>query len=356
MLFVLGHGHDHGGEAHGHSHFGFGSENADHSGHDHGHEGETHNHGHSHNQMHKHCDDQEQEQEQEPESNISGYKTKQYTQSKSHHQHGHHGHSHAEIDHAHSHNSDSKRSGNKTLIQTNLDIANQVISEKPKIKGNQMNSLDCTHSDDINLNILNSREKDKAECMTKNLENSLIGHSHCPLGNIKFGTDSIENENISSKKSAKNKNKRVENMNLYAAYLHIMGDLIQSIGVCIASILIWFNPSQTFWDPVCTLLFAGLVVCTTVSPTRLALNILMEGTPGDVDVGALEADLLSCCSVRYINDLHIWAISPNKNVMTVSLVTTDHKCCYNEADQVAQKYKIYHSTIQTICVDCEKFL
>jgi len=51
----------------------------------------------------------------------------------------------------------------------------------------------------------------------------------------------------------------------------------------------------------------------------MALNILMEGTPLDIDLVLLEVELRRCCSVEDIEDLHVWTISPNKNVMTVSL-------------------------------------
>lgn len=105
----------------------------------------------------------------------------------------------------------------------------------------------------------------------------------------------------------------------------------------IASIIIYIKPTLVICDPICTILFAFLVVITTVSPTKKAINILMEGTPSDVDLDTLESDLRNCCSVLGIEDLHVWSIAPNKNVMTVNLITKNHTCCYKEADEIAQK-------------------
>ena len=57
-------------------------------------------------------------------------------------------------------------------------------------------------------------------------------------------------------------------INEYAAYIHIMGDLLQSIGVCIAAVIIVIWPSASIADPISTLVFACLVMCTTYKITK----------------------------------------------------------------------------------------
>ena len=54
------------------------------------------------------------------------------------------------------------------------------------------------------------------------------------------------------------------NLNLSAAYLHIMGDMIMSIGVIIASIIIYFDENLWMADPICTFVFSIIVFVTTV--------------------------------------------------------------------------------------------
>lgn len=83
------------------------------------------------------------------------------------------------------------------------------------------------------------------------------------------------------------------NINVRAAFIHVLGDMIQSVGVLIAALFILWNVSnriclifiinkkfQKDWaivDPICTLLFSVIVVCTTVYIVRDALVVLLEG-------------------------------------------------------------------------------
>lgn len=69
----------------------------------------------------------------------------------------------------------------------------------------------------------------------------------------------------------------IEDINLRAALIHVLGDLIQSIGVLVASGLIWYNDSWRLADPICTLLFSIIVIISTLFISRDILRILMEG-------------------------------------------------------------------------------
>ena len=65
------------------------------------------------------------------------------------------------------------------------------------------------------------------------------------------------------------------------AFIHVVGDFVQGIGVLIAGILIWSNDNAPeYWiaDPICTFIFAVLVVVTTLTVMRDAVHVLMEGT------------------------------------------------------------------------------
>uniref|UniRef100_A0A0M3K5F0 Zinc transporter 2 n=1 Tax=Anisakis simplex TaxID=6269 RepID=A0A0M3K5F0_ANISI len=67
------------------------------------------------------------------------------------------------------------------------------------------------------------------------------------------------------------------NINVRAAMIHVLGDLIQSVGVLIAALLIFYNGNWSIIDPICTLLFSVIVVCTTFFIVRDALVVLLEG-------------------------------------------------------------------------------
>lgn len=68
-----------------------------------------------------------------------------------------------------------------------------------------------------------------------------------------------------------------EDINLRAAVIHAIGDLLQSIGVLIASGIIWYNEDLRIADPICTLIFSLVVIISTIFITRDILRILMEG-------------------------------------------------------------------------------
>lgn len=80
-------------------------------------------------------------------------------------------------------------------------------------------------------------------------------------------------------------------MNVKAAIIHIIGDIVQSVGVVIASILIYFCPNWTVIDPICTITFSIIVICTTFNITKKCLSILMESSPDKVNADEIEKTL-----------------------------------------------------------------
>lgn len=75
-------------------------------------------------------------------------------------------------------------------------------------------------------------------------------------------------------------------MNIRAAIIHILGDMVQSIGVITASVILKFKtgPEWQIVDPICTYIFSVLVLMTTVPIFCDCIKIIMEATPDDIDV------------------------------------------------------------------------
>ena len=61
--------------------------------------------------------------------------------------------------------------------------------------------------------------------------------------------------------------------------IHVLGDFLQSVGVLISSIIIKFEPTYKWADPLCTILFSVIVFCTTLTIARDTIHILVEGYP-----------------------------------------------------------------------------
>uniref|UniRef100_A0AAY4BPI0 Probable proton-coupled zinc antiporter SLC30A3 n=1 Tax=Denticeps clupeoides TaxID=299321 RepID=A0AAY4BPI0_9TELE len=69
------------------------------------------------------------------------------------------------------------------------------------------------------------------------------------------------------------------NTSVRAAFIHVLGDLLQSVGVMVAAIIIYFRPEYKVADPICTFLFSVFVLGTTITILRDVFRILMEGNP-----------------------------------------------------------------------------
>lgn len=106
-------------------------------------------------------------------------------------------------------------------------------------------------------------------------------------------------------------------MNMRAAIIHIIGDMIQSIGVITAGIIININPEKfSIADPICTFLFTILVLMTTIPIFKECVNIILEKTPTEIDTRALYNDILGLKSIEEIHDFHCWQLGSDKFVLT----------------------------------------
>jgi cobalt-zinc-cadmium efflux system protein len=151
------------------------------------------------------------------------------------------------------------------------------------------------------------------------------------------------------------------NINLRAAYIHVIADSLGSLGAIISGIVIWF----TGWylvDPFLTLVFAALMFFSSWNLVKESVQILMESTPKQINLQQVRFDLQSLLQVQEIHDLHIWSLSIGKHALSVHIVTNhpsqDILLAANELLQ--NKHQILHTTIQMEepspskrCYDCK---
>jgi zinc transporter 2 len=105
-------------------------------------------------------------------------------------------------------------------------------------------------------------------------------------------------------------------MNIRAAIIHIIGDIVQSIGVVIAAIIIYFKPEWGVVDPICTMIFTVLCIFTTIPIFRDCISVLMEATPKDINVVECFTDILNLDEIEEVHDFHVWALSVGKLAMS----------------------------------------
>uniref|UniRef100_A0A1I8NLT9 Zinc transporter 2 n=3 Tax=Stomoxys calcitrans TaxID=35570 RepID=A0A1I8NLT9_STOCA len=142
-----------------------------------------------------------------------------------------------------------------------------------------------------------------------------------------------------------------KNLNLRAAMIHVIGDLVQSCGVFIASIFIKIYPRAVILDPLCTLLFSIIVIMTTLNLFKESIHILMDSVPNGISLEELEMELLDIEGVKSVHHLNVWNHTSNHSVLMAHLVIdflADSNNILMHATQIASspKYNVKHSTIQ----------
>jgi cobalt-zinc-cadmium efflux system protein len=139
---------------------------------------------------------------------------------------------------------------------------------------------------------------------------------------------------------------RHENINVRAAYLHLIADSLGSVGAVIAGAVLWLTGWRPI-DPIITVIFAGLMLVSSWSLVREAVGVLMESTPSGVDPASVQADLVGIPGVTEAHDLHIWSVSQGRLALSVHLVAEDSEAVLSRANELLQeRYGIVHTTIQ----------
>lgn len=139
------------------------------------------------------------------------------------------------------------------------------------------------------------------------------------------------------------------NMNVDAAFLHVMGDMLMSVGVIIAAVIITLNPNLWYADPICTYLFSIIVAVTTIPIIKNCIKIIMEGTPKNISLEQLTNDILNLDpeNIIDVHDLHVWQIAQGRNTMSAHLKSKKPmKTLAQVTDLVRRKYNLHHTTVQ----------
>uniref|UniRef100_A0A7N1A5C1 Metal tolerance protein 1-like n=1 Tax=Kalanchoe fedtschenkoi TaxID=63787 RepID=A0A7N1A5C1_KALFE len=177
-------------------------------------------------------------------------------------------------------------------------------------------------------------------------------HHHSPEAGVAepLLNPSIEDGKNSNGQDKEEKKKKQRNINIQGAYLHVLGDSIQSIGVMIGGAVIWYKPEWKIIDLICTLIFSVIVLGTTIRMLRNILEVLMESTPKEIDATRLEKELCEMEEVVAIHELHIWAITVGKVLLACHVRIRPEadadKVLDEVVDYIKREYNISHITIQ----------
>jgi zinc transporter 2 len=91
-------------------------------------------------------------------------------------------------------------------------------------------------------------------------------------------------------------------------------------GVFSAALVIYFQPTWTIIDPICTFVFSILVLATTVSILRNTIGVLMEATPSGISHDIVKNTFLNVEGIKQVHNLRIWSLTTDKTALGAHLV------------------------------------
>jgi len=141
-----------------------------------------------------------------------------------------------------------------------------------------------------------------------------------------------------------------ESLNVKGAYLEVWSDMLGSIGVIIAAVVIMF----TGWGWVDSIVAAAIgfwVLPRTWTLLKESMNVLLQGVPDGVDIDQVEQAVRAIPGVKDVHDLHIWALTSGKNVLSSHLVAdatvgTEQQILSQVTEMLHEQFDISHVTLQ----------
>ena len=147
-------------------------------------------------------------------------------------------------------------------------------------------------------------------------------------------------------------------VNIRSVYLHMLGDTLSTAAVIIGGAAILFT-GHSWIDPVLSLIIAGMIVYSSIGIVRETLNILLEGTPRNLQLATIREAMQSVDGVLDVHDLHVWSLGSSSHALASHVTVADmpmSDCgCILEGinHTLRDRFHITHTTIQFEITGCE---
>lgn len=145
-------------------------------------------------------------------------------------------------------------------------------------------------------------------------------------------------------------------LNVKGAYFEVLSDMLASLGVIVAALVIW----QTGWvyaDPMVAAAIGLFILPRTWALIQEAVGILLEGTPSDVNLAAVRDALSGIEGVKEVHDLHVWTLTSGMRALSAHCVVVDLRFAeplLNAArDLMQRRFAVGHVTLQVESQPCE---
>lgn len=150
---------------------------------------------------------------------------------------------------------------------------------------------------------------------------------------------------------AEGKTRKARNLNIQSAFLHVIGDLISSVGVILAAILIRFT-SATWIDPLASILIGIIIFVSAYRVLRASLHILIEGVPEGLSISRIKDAMLEIKTVSTVHDLHVWNlcsdhIALSAHILLMENIDEPQSQVLEEINHLLKtEFDIQHTTLQ----------
>ena len=148
-------------------------------------------------------------------------------------------------------------------------------------------------------------------------------------------------------------------VNIRSVFLHMLGDTLSTAAVIVGGVAILFT--GVMWiDPVLSLVIAAMILWSSVAIIRETLNILLEGTPRNVQLGAVRTAMQGVNGVVNVHDLHVWSLGSHSHALAshVTIAERPMSECAEILDGINKtlhdRFHITHTTIQFETTGCEE--
>ena len=228
--------------------------------------------------------------------------------------HHHHGHSH---DHSHDHGHSSSHLNHNDHDHNHTDHDDDHHDHDEHHDHSHEHSH---HNDNESQNLLANNNNDEESPTTYDSTN----------GTVEKKTTSAMDDNL----------------NLKAAYLHVLADLLQSFCVFFSGLVIWYNPQWQIFDPIVTILFCIIVMKSTYGVIFSSISLLMNDVPSTINWTSVYNAIEAIDGVSNVRDLHIWSISSESFSLSVHVDAENVEDALFQVKSVCARFQILHTTIQ----------
>ena len=144
--------------------------------------------------------------------------------------------------------------------------------------------------------------------------------------------------------------KKENNINIKSAMLHFLGDLLNSVGVIISSIIIYFT-NFVYIDIIMSVVISVIIFTGGYKISKEAFFILMEAVPSEINLSALRNELLNIDGIKNIHELHVWKNDNEEISFTAHILLDNYEKhnnyrIINEIKEKLALYDIIHMTVQ----------